>query len=180
MSERLLALVYPETKAVDELLVAGPVARISRDDAQSLAYRQAEVGARLGPQSATFWFRGAALVPATWGGGRVDLLWDSASEATLWLDGFAAEGLNPQHRDALLVERGEPSESVFFEIELACNGPSYRDDDAGLLPSSAVANSASSTATPGSSTSTSRRCAYSRGNTSAASTRPGRAISFPS
>ncbi len=131
MSERLLALVYPETKAVDELLVAGPVARISRDDAQSLAYRQAEVGARLGPQSATFWFRGAALVPATWGGGRVDLLWDSASEATLWLDGFAAEGLNPQHRDALLVERGEPSESVFFEIELACNGPSYRDDDAG-------------------------------------------------
>jgi len=34
---RLRELVYPETRAPDELLVAGPVDRIDRDDAQSLA-----------------------------------------------------------------------------------------------------------------------------------------------
>ena len=61
-------------------------------------------------------------MPAGWSGSRVDLLWDSASEATLWLDGLPAQGLNRHHRDAVLVERGRSAgERIVFEVELACN-----------------------------------------------------------
>ena len=120
-SERLQALIYPETRAPDELLVAGPVERITREDAQELDYRPARLGERFGPLWSTHWFRGAATVPDEWGDGRVDLVWDSASEATLWLEGFPAQGLNRHHRDAVLVERAAGGERVEFEVELACN-----------------------------------------------------------
>ena len=92
MSERLRARIRPEARRVEELLVAGPVDRIGRDDALSLDYRPAERGERFGPLWATYWLRAAATVPEAWAGRRVDLLWDSGSEATLWLDGVAAQG----------------------------------------------------------------------------------------
>ena len=120
-SERLQALIYPEMHQPDELLVAGPVERITREDAQELDYRPARLGERFGPLWSTHWFRGAATVPDDWGGSRVDLVWDSASEATLWLDGLPSQGLNRHHRDAVLVERAAGGERVGFEVELACN-----------------------------------------------------------
>lgn len=121
-SERLRALVHPETVPLDELAVAGPVDRISREEARGLSYRPATLGERFGPLWATYWFRGAGTVPAGWAGSRVDLLWDSASEATLWLGGLPAQGLNTHHHDAVLVERAEGGERVELEVELACNG----------------------------------------------------------
>ena len=122
VSARLRALVYRDTRAPLELLVAGPTERISREEAQSLDYRPAELGERFGPLWATYWFRGRAEVPPEWAGGRVDLLWDSASEATLWLGGVPAQGLNKHHHDAPLAEPAAGGERVEFEVELACNG----------------------------------------------------------
>jgi len=122
MSNRLRALIHPETCAPAELLVGPAVGRIRLDEARRLDYRPAAIGERFGPLWATYWFRAGATVPAAWAGSRVDLLWDSASEATLWLDGEPAQGLNPHHQDAVLVERAEGGENVAFEVELACNG----------------------------------------------------------
>lgn len=119
-SERLRALVYPETQPC-ELAISPAVDRIAWDDAQGLDYRPVELGARLGPLWATFWVRGTATVPEQWAGRRVDLLWDSGSEAMLWLDGRPSQGLNPHHRDAVLADRAEPGE-LRFEVEIACNG----------------------------------------------------------
>jgi alpha-mannosidase len=121
-SQRLRALVHAETAPVPDLLVAGPVDRIGRDQAQSLDYRPAELGQRFGPLWATYWFRGSAEVPQAWAGQRVDLLWDSASEATLWLDGVPAQGLNRHHQDAVLASPAAGGERVELEVELACNG----------------------------------------------------------
>jgi alpha-mannosidase len=118
----LRALVYPETRPLERLDVAGPVGRIPRAEALELEYRPAELGERFGPLWATFWFRGEAAVPEEWRGSRADLLWDSASEATLWLDGVPAQGLNKHHPDAPLAERAAGGERVAFEVELACNG----------------------------------------------------------
>jgi alpha-mannosidase len=127
-SDRLRAAIYPETRAVDELAVSPRVDRIPRDEALALEYRPAAVGERFGPLWATFWFRAAAAVPESWAGSRVDLLWDSAGEATLWLGGEPAQGLNPHHRDAVLVDRAGGGEPVAFEVELACNGLFGRQD----------------------------------------------------
>ena len=121
-SGRLRALVYPETRPPDELLVAGPVDRIDRSEAQGLEYRPAALGERFGPLWATYWFRGVVSVPQAWAGRRVDLLWDSGSEATLWLDGVATQGLNRHHHDAVLRKGAEAGTLLAFEVELACNG----------------------------------------------------------
>ncbi|HVM68691.1 MAG TPA: glycoside hydrolase family 38 C-terminal domain-containing protein [Gaiellaceae bacterium] len=121
-AERLRELVWPETRPLDELLVSEPADRVAREDAQALAYRAHEPGERFGPLWTTFWFRGRATVPAEWGGRRVDLLWETPAEATLYLDGVPAQGLNRHHRDAFLLERATGGERLAWEIELACNG----------------------------------------------------------
>lgn len=126
-SERLRALVYPETRAVDEVLVSPEVGRISWDEAQRLDYRPAELGERFGPLWATYWFRVRATVPEEWRGRRVDLLWFSDSEAALWIDGRVEQGLNVHHRDAVLADRAEVG-SLELQVELACNGLFGRQD----------------------------------------------------
>jgi len=121
-AEQLHAAVYPESVPVDDLAVSGETGRISWHDAQSLDVRPAELGERFGPLWATYWFRGQGTVPEAWRGSRVDLLWDSGSEATLWLEGRATQGLNQHHGDAVLVGRAAGGEAVSFQVELACNG----------------------------------------------------------
>ena len=121
VSRRLRAATYPETCSVGELLVAGPVDRITWDEAQALEYRPARIGERFGPLWATYWFRLRATVPDGWHGSRVDLLWRSGSEATLWLDGRVVAGLNEHHAEATLAEDVAASD-LAWEVELACNG----------------------------------------------------------
>jgi len=107
-SERLRNLVYPELRAPDELLIAGPVDRIPVEEAAALDYRPAELGERLGPLWATYWFRLRATVPEEWRGRRVDLYWATTAESTLWIEGRSVQGLHGSDRaqrpDALLVE----------------------------------------------------------------------------
>ena len=120
--------MYPDARPVDVLLVSPRVDRISRNEAQSLDYRPAATGERFGPLWATYWFRLRARVPDEWSGRRVDLLWDSNSEATLWVDGRAMQGLNRHHRDALLVREAEFGTVLACEVEMACNGLFGRQD----------------------------------------------------
>ena len=106
--------------------MAGPVDRIPPEAAEQLDYRVAELGERFGPPWATFWFRIQATVPDAWRGRRVDLLWSSRSEATLWIDGCSVQGLNTggggERPDALLVEEARGGETLELRVELACNG----------------------------------------------------------
>ena len=69
MSARLREGIYPDSRPADAVLVAGPVDRISWDEAQALEYRPAEIGERFGPLWATYWFRVRATVPEEWRGG---------------------------------------------------------------------------------------------------------------
>lgn len=125
-SERLRERVYPDAREPDALLVAGPVGRISFDDAAALEYRPAVAGERLGPLWATYWFRLTATVPDEWRGSRVDLLWATPLETTLWMDGRAVQGLHGVHPDqrpdATLVDAARGSERIELALELACNG----------------------------------------------------------
>jgi len=126
-SDRLRETIWPETRPLDELLVSDAVDRISYTEAQSLTLRPAELGERFGPLWATYWFRARGMVPEEWSGRRVDLLWDSSSEATLWLDGRAVQGVNRHHPDAILRRVATPG-PLSFEVELACNGMFGRQD----------------------------------------------------
>lgn len=125
-ARRLAGLAHRDRRAVDRILMAGPTDRVDLDAARALEYRPVELGEQLGPQWATFWFRVRATVPEAWAGERVDLLWTTHSESTLWLDGRAAQGLNTGgqgHRpDAVLVARAAGGERLELELEVACNG----------------------------------------------------------
>ena len=120
-STKLRARAYAETRPVDKLLVSPAVGRISWQDAQELDYRQAELGERFGPLWATFWFRIGATIPDEWAGARVDLLWRSGSEGTLWADGVVLAGLNEHHAEATLADAARPG-TFACQVELACNG----------------------------------------------------------
>ena len=123
--DRLGGRIYRETVAVDDLVVAGPVDRLPFEDAQQRSdYRPTKLGEQFGPAWATFWFRGQVNVPTNWRGCRVDLLWDSQSEATLWGDGQSLQGLNMNQGnrpDAVLREEAAGGETLSFQIEMACN-----------------------------------------------------------
>jgi alpha-mannosidase len=120
-SARLRAGLFTDMRPVDELLVSGEVDRISWQEAQSLAYRPAVFGERFGPLWATYWFKVAATIPEEWRGERVELLWYTDSEATLWQDGRLVVGLNRHHAEATIADDAEPG-PVEYQIELACNG----------------------------------------------------------
>ena len=127
--ERLRGKIYREARPVVELSVSTPTDRITREEAQALTYRPVQLGEQFGPRWATFWFKGRATVPAEWRGSPVDLMWNSHSEATLWVDGRSVQGLNYEpaagdgsvRPDARLIPSARGGESVEFEIEMACN-----------------------------------------------------------
>ena len=124
---RLAALVHAERAPVDTLELSPPVSRVDHDAATRLPYRPVALGESLGPLFATYWLRVAATVPESWAGARVDLILDTRSEATLWLDGRAVQGLNSARSqprpDATLLSGAVGGERLAFELEIACNDP---------------------------------------------------------
>ena len=129
LADRMFQKIYPEKRPVDQLLVVGPVDRITRDEALVLDYRATGPGEQFGPLWATYWFKAAAQVPADWKGSRIDLLWVSHSEATLWIDGRTVQGLNYEpsswdrsvRPEAMLTREASGGEELQFEVEMACN-----------------------------------------------------------
>ena len=70
------------------------------------------------------------------GGRRVDLLWDSGSEATLWRDGEVLQGLYSGWRAlrtvAPVLEPAAGGEPLELAVEMACN--SWAGDDPDPAP----------------------------------------------
>jgi alpha-mannosidase len=135
--DRLRKLVYADRRALDTLLVAGPTDRIPRARASRLEYRPCAIGDRFGPLWATYWFRLGAGVPSDWAGSRVDLLWETGTESTLWIDGSPVQGLvtgdGRERPVAPITATARGGEVIAFEVELACNGqfgapPGGRDE----------------------------------------------------
>jgi alpha-mannosidase len=135
-ASRLHSLAYPATVPVDAIEVSERTGRIPFDEAQRLAYRPAQVGEAFGPQWATYWFRIRATVPPEWAGRRVDLLFDTRSEATLWRDGEPVRGLNAPHRTtAPLTHDARGGETLELHVEMACNDWMGEPDPAGTARS---------------------------------------------
>lgn len=129
LGDRMKERIYSQVKPVDRILVSPRTDRITHAAAQTLDYRTTRPGEQFGPLWATFWFRCEASIPGDWKGSRIDLLWESHSEATLWMEGRTIQGLNqdPEQRyrddrpDAVLIPRARGGETVAFQVEMACN-----------------------------------------------------------
>ena len=130
-TRRLYALIYAERVPL-RVEMAGPVGRITHAEAQRLDYRPVELGASLAPEWSTHWFRLSGTVPEAWSGRRVDLWWNSHTEATLWRGGQPVQGLNYMPGNALspaarpeakLWQEAPGGAAVELQIETACNPP---------------------------------------------------------
>jgi alpha-mannosidase len=122
--QRFQTRIYRQLIPVPSLQVSAGVGRIPYEQAMTLPRTPAKVGIELGPIWTTFWFRLQYRVPADWQG-RVDLLWNSNSEATLWVNGRSIQGLNyssgQNHEDAPLIAQARGGESGECDVEVACN-----------------------------------------------------------
>src|SRR5215218_5448661 len=123
---RLRSLAYPEALAPDQLEVSREATdRIGWDAAQELDYRPAALGESFGPPFATYWFRVEATIPGEWAGRRVDLVWDSGSEATLWREGQPVQGLyagwQASRTQVPLTDAARGDERLALAVELAAN-----------------------------------------------------------
>jgi alpha-mannosidase len=120
-ARRLRKAIYPERADTVRIEIAGPTDRITFAQATALDYRAASVGEKLGPLWSTYWVRITARIPPSWRGARVDLHWDSRSEALLWVDGRSHRSLNIGREDATLVQTAQGGETLTFHLEIACN-----------------------------------------------------------
>ena len=125
LARALEGRIYPRRCAPVQLLVSPEAGRITSTDALKLPYRPAALGEQFSPDFATFWFKITFEVPADFAGQRVDLLWGSHSEATLWLDGRSLQGLNQEPNnarlDAILLRKAAGGEKIELQVEMACN-----------------------------------------------------------
>jgi alpha-mannosidase len=133
-ARRLKRAIYPAREVVERIELAGPTQRVGFEEARRLHYRAIEVGERLGPLWSTYWVRITARVPVGWRGSRIDLHWDSKSEALLWLDGKSRQGLNPGRHFAELTPCAEGGEILTCHVEVACNR-AFGNAEAGHPPS---------------------------------------------
>jgi alpha-mannosidase len=124
--ERLKGLIYADSQPADALRLSPCVDRITYAEALELPFHDVSLGEQLGPRWSTFWLDVGATVPKEWDGQRVDLLFSSHSEATLWIDGRSVQGLNSgslgERTDAVLTSSARAGEQLSCLVEIACNG----------------------------------------------------------
>ncbi|MEQ8839249.1 MAG: glycoside hydrolase family 38 C-terminal domain-containing protein [Lacipirellulaceae bacterium] len=121
LKDRLAQAIYPRRSPVKSIEFAGPVERISFDEAKDLNFRPTEIGVSLGPTFATYWFRLKIQIPEDWQGERIDFAWSSNSEAELWIEGQAVHGFNPGRETSQLIKVAEGNEELTLFVEVACN-----------------------------------------------------------
>ncbi len=122
--------VYPRVMPVKISAYAAP-GRISYDEALLGHYQPIQVGHQFGPLWSTHWVKVEVEVPPGWAGEEVHLLWDSSSEACVWLEGEPMQGLTgsgsgwsasaarPQY---VLTRQAAGGEHFSLYVEVACNG----------------------------------------------------------
>ena len=122
-------LFYTERKPVTLSVYSAP-GRIPYSEAIQGVYRPAEIGERFGPLWSTHWFKVEIEIPLEWRGREVHLVWDSSSEACVYQDGVATQGLtgksNSWSSDAIrkeyrLVKSAQGGEEIQVWVEIACN-----------------------------------------------------------
>ncbi|XP_046852130.1 alpha-mannosidase 2C1-like isoform X2 [Xenia sp. Carnegie-2017] len=117
--------LYPKKCPVTQLLHCPINGRFEYENVikNKKDFNTVKVGDKFGPSWSTHWFKVTATIPEDWLNEEVHFRWNSNSEAMIWYDGRAVQGLSGSERtDYVLTESSTPNESFTFYIEMACNG----------------------------------------------------------
>jgi alpha-mannosidase len=123
--------IYPEKSPV-KLFVYHAPGRVTYQEAISSKFTETKVGEFLGPAWSTHWFLVEISIPEKWEGQEVHLLWDSSSEACIWIDGEPRQGLtgtgtmpweaNMGRLAYRITQKASENQKALVYIEMACNG----------------------------------------------------------
>ncbi|XP_067676864.1 alpha-mannosidase 2C1-like isoform X2 [Haliotis asinina] len=117
--------VYPKKAPLTKILHYATSERIPYEKAVKEKYTPAKVGESFGPTWSTHWFRLEMEVPADWEGEEVRLIWNSHTEALVWVDGKPVQGLSGETKrhDYILTRKMKKKQNKYtVYIEMACNG----------------------------------------------------------
>ncbi|KAK6187507.1 hypothetical protein SNE40_005515 [Patella caerulea] len=126
----LRSRLYPEKQPLVSIQHYATPDRIPYSQAISQTFKDTQVGHSFGPTWSTHWFKVELEIPKSWHGQEVHLLWNSDSEALVWIDGDAIQGLSGENERISFPLRevgdGKSSHSSngrqIVYIEMACNG----------------------------------------------------------
>jgi len=125
----LEARIYTQLQPVELSHFAAP-GRIKVEEAMQAQYQKVTTGIRLQPFWSTHWFKIHSIIPNEWIGQEVHFLWDSSSEACVWVDGQPKQGLTGSNngysdfpvRSAFpIVKLAKGGEFVNLMVEAAMN-----------------------------------------------------------
>ncbi|MBN2046267.1 MAG: hypothetical protein JW750_00380, partial [Anaerolineaceae bacterium] len=125
----LYGKIYTDSYPVKLSAYAAPD-RIRYEEAMQGDYAPIEVGHKFGPLWSTFWVRVELEIPEAWAGKEVHFLWDSMSEAEVWVDGKAMQGLTGStinspdeaiRKEFILTKNAQGGQKQTLYVEVACN-----------------------------------------------------------
>eukprot|EP00798_Chlamydomonas_sp_ICE-L_P019349 gene19349-25998_t len=95
-----------------------------------------KVGDSFGPSWSTHWFRVRIDVPPSWSklDGPLVFIWDSGSEAMVWVDGEAMQGITDQRNEYTLLSDGAPAGGVSMALYVEMVGCCMQGDGDGIKP----------------------------------------------
>ena len=129
MVQRFDQLFWREKIALKPL-VSPRVERIPYREAMRLKYGPVRIGQEFGPRFATYWFKLKGQIPVAWRKSPVDLVFNTRSEGTIWLDGRPVQGINPgwsgkspttNRFDYRLPEKLVQGGKFELAVEMSCN-----------------------------------------------------------
>ncbi|EGC35112.1 hypothetical protein DICPUDRAFT_55378 [Dictyostelium purpureum] len=104
-----------------------PKVDLNGKKATELSYKDCKVGDSFGPSWAYYWFKINLIIPNEWKDQTVHFVWNSSSEAMIWIDGVPTQGFTggtwvDRRLDYKLTDRARGGESYEFYIEMGCYG----------------------------------------------------------
>uniref|UniRef100_A0A0B7AQ44 Uncharacterized protein n=1 Tax=Arion vulgaris TaxID=1028688 RepID=A0A0B7AQ44_9EUPU len=121
----LRSRLYTERTSLASIHHYAADGRISYTEAMDGKYQSANLGQSFGPVWSTHWFKLEVVIPSTWIGQEVHLLWNSATEALVWLNGEPRQGLSADNgRISYIIShnlRGDTDLQQTIHVEMACN-----------------------------------------------------------
>ncbi|KAH9525275.1 Alpha-mannosidase 2C1 [Bulinus truncatus] len=98
--------------------------RITFQQAMNGDFQPANIGQSFGPVWSTHWFELEVNIPSSWKEKEVHLLWNSGTEALVWVDGEPQQGLSADNdRISYIISHKLSSSDLhkIIYIEMACN-----------------------------------------------------------
>ncbi|GFS08736.1 alpha-mannosidase [Elysia marginata] len=120
----LRSRLYREKTALASIKHFAAQDRVPFNKAIQGQFKETNIGQAFGPVWSTHWFQLEVNIPASWQGQEVHLLWDSSSEALVWIEGEPVQGLSSDNSRTSypLAYKAEPSKlHHVIHIEMACN-----------------------------------------------------------